>query len=143
MTRIGKVLIVVVVATLGLWGCARNPAGQTGQADKVRLLEGQCAKLQGDYRNAAAARDQARQQMGSLRDERARLLNERDQLQKKLAAQQQLRRERDELRREINSRTSERDALRDRCDRLKRGLQELLGQDNAVLPSGVIAPSQS
>ena len=68
MTRASKALIVVVVATLGLWGCARNPAGQAAHAEKIRLLETRCAKFQGDYRDAAAARDQARKQLGSLRE---------------------------------------------------------------------------
>ena len=43
--------------------------------------------------------------------------------------------ERDDLRGQVVSRISERDSLQGRCDRLRKGLQNLLTQDDAPLPS--------
>ncbi len=43
--------------------------------------------------------------------------------------------ERDSLRQQIATRTNERDNLKVRCERMKKGLQELLGQDDALLPA--------
>jgi len=60
-------------------------------------------------------------------------------LQKEQEVHQALAKERDELRLQIDSRTSERDFQQGRCERLKKGLQELLGQDAASL--GTPAPT--
>src|SRR5690242_17303948 len=57
MTRGGKVLSVMLVVMLGLWGCARGPVGQSGQAERIRTLESQCSKLKDDYHAVAGARD--------------------------------------------------------------------------------------
>ena len=35
MTRTSKVLIVLVVATLGVWGCAQGPVSHSAQGDKI------------------------------------------------------------------------------------------------------------
>jgi hypothetical protein len=128
--RGSNVLIVVLVAALGLWGCARGPAGHSAaQAERVRALEGKCAKLEEDYKAVAGARDQARRRVAGLEEEQARVQKELDTLQ--AAAK-----ERDQLRQQVENRTTERDALQIRCDRLKKGLQSLLGQDDAMLPAG-------
>lgn len=138
MTRGGKALSVMLVAILGLWGCARGPVGQSSQAERLRSLETKCSKLEDDYRSVAGARDQARRHVASLETERARL-------QKELADKQALLKERDVLRQQVSVRTNERDTLKQRCDRLKKGLQELLGQDDAMLtpPAAPAAASTS
>jgi hypothetical protein len=129
MTRASKALIVVIVASLGLWGCTKGPTiPQTAQAERIHVLEGKCAKLEEDYRAVAGARDQARKRVTALEEERV-------QLQKEVALKQLLAKERDELRRQIEVRTGERNLLQVRCDKLKKGLQDLLGQDDAVLPA--------
>lgn len=129
MNRASKALIVTVVAMLGTWGCAQGPANSHApQAERLRALEGKCVKLEEDYRAVAGARDQFRKRVAALEEERGKL-------QQELAAQNALRRERDELRRQVATRTSERDALQARCDRLKKGLQNLLGQDDAAAPA--------
>jgi chromosome segregation ATPase len=94
-------------------------------------LETKCSKLEEDYRSVAGARDQARKQVAALEAERARL-------QKDVA---QNVKERDALRQQMVTRTSERDNLQMRCDRMKKGLQSLLGQDDAMLP--VPAPTST
>jgi chromosome segregation ATPase len=125
MTRGGKVLSVMVVVLLGLWGCARGPVGPSAQAERIHTLETKCSKLEDDYRSVAGARDQAFKQVKALEAERARL-------QKDLAEKH---RERDVLRQQVANCTSERDNLQLRCDRMKKGLQNLLGQDDAMLPT--------
>jgi hypothetical protein len=127
MTRGGKILCVTLVALLGLWGCAKGPAGNAAnQAERLRALEGKCARLEDDYRAVAGARDQARKRIVVLEEDTARL-------QKELTAYHAVLKERDSLRQQVDTRTGERDALQLRCDRLKKGLQNLLGQDDAAL----------
>jgi septal ring factor EnvC (AmiA/AmiB activator) len=128
MTRGGKALSAMLVVLMGLWGCARGPVGQSAQAERIRTLETKCTKLEEDYRSVASARDQARKQLAALESEKARL-------QKELADKLVVVEERDSLRKQIASRTNERDNLKLRCERLKKGLQELLGQDDAMLPT--------
>ena len=123
MTRTSKVLIVLVVATLGVWGCAQGPANHPAQSEKIRSLESKVAKLEDDYRAVAAARDQARKRTAALEGD----------LRKEAADRQAAARERDELRDQVKARTGERDGLQVRCDRLKKGLQNLLGEDDAAL----------
>ncbi len=125
MTRSGKALSVMLVALVGLWGCARGPVGQSAQAERIRSLESKCARLEDDYRAVASARDQARKQLATLETEKANLLTEK----------QSVVTERDSLRQQIATRTNERDNLKVRCERMKKGLQELLGQDDALLPA--------
>lgn len=122
MTRCSKATIVMVVTACGLWGCAQGPAGSAAQAERLRALEAKCAKYEEDYRAVAAARDQVRK---SLDQEKARAREE-------LAHKQDAERERDELRKQIETRTGERDQLQARCDRLKKGIQNLLGQDDGA-----------
>ena len=128
MTRGGKMLSVMLVVFLGIWGCARGPVGPSAQAERIHTLESKCSKLEDDYRSVAGARDQARKQVAALEAERTRL-------QKDLAEKQAILKERDELRQQIATRTNERDNLQQRCDRMKKGLQSLLGQDDAMLPA--------
>lgn len=127
MTRSGKMLSVMLVVILGAWGCARGPVGPSAQAERIHSLESKCSKLEDDYRAVAGARDQARKQVAALEAERTRLQND-------LAEKQAILQERDDLRQQVATRTNERDGLQQRCDRMKKGLQSLLGQDDAMLP---------
>jgi septal ring factor EnvC (AmiA/AmiB activator) len=136
MTRSSKALTVVLVASLGLWGCAQNPSGNA-QAERIKALEAKCAKAEEDYRAVAAARDQIRKRTAALEEERT-------QTQKELVVLKGAVKERDELRQQINLRQTERDQLQARCDRLKKGLQSLLGQDDAMaVPAGPDFPSEA
>jgi uncharacterized coiled-coil DUF342 family protein len=138
MTRGGKAFSVMLVALLGLWGCARGPVNQSAQAERIRTLETKCSKLEDDYRAVAGARDQARKQVAALESERVRL-------QKELADKKAILKERDSLLAQVATRTNERDNLQLRCDRLKKGLQNLLGQDDAQLspPSAPTSTSRA
>jgi septal ring factor EnvC (AmiA/AmiB activator) len=137
MTRESKVLTVMLVAALGVWGCARGPANQSAaQAEKIRSLETKCGKLEDDYKAVAGARDQARQQVSALEEETSRLKKEVSHLRGVV-------RDRDSIKQQLESRTTERDTLQGRCDRLKKGLQNLLGQDDAMLSSPPTTPVTS
>jgi hypothetical protein len=124
MTRFSKATIVMVVAASGLWGCAQGPAGSAAQAERLRALEAKCAKYEEDYRAVASARDSAKKAAANLEQEKSRI-------QKQLALKQDVEKERDELRRQVEARITERDVLQARCDRLKKGIQNLLGQDES------------
>jgi hypothetical protein len=116
----------MLVAALGVWGCAKGPASHyASQAERIRALEGKCTKLEEDYRAVASARDQARRKAAALEEDAARL-------QKELALHQAVVKERDGLKKAVDARTNERDVLQLRCERLKKGLQNLLGQDDAM-----------
>ena len=140
MKRAGKLLTVLVVAVLGLWGCAKGPANPNTQGEKVRSLESRCAKLEEDYRIVASARDDARKKGTSLEEENKRL---KAQLQNEQDTEKVLAKEREELRQQVETRVGERDLLQMRCDRLKKGLQSLLGQDEAFLTTPTPAPNLS
>jgi chromosome segregation ATPase len=127
MTRFSKSMIVMVVTACGLWGCARGPAGSAAQAERLRALEAKCAKYEDDYRSVAEARDQAKRAVAGLQQERSRL-------QKELTLKQEAEKERDELRKLVEARAGERDQLQARCDRLKKGIQNLIGQDEGAAP---------
>lgn len=134
MTRASKVMIVMVVAAGGLWGCAQGPASGAATAERLRALEAKCAKFEEDYRAVAAARDTAKKAVAALEQEKG-------QLQKELALKDAIVQERDELRKQFESRTGERDLLQARCERLKKGIQTLLGQDDAMINPPVGGPA--
>ena len=133
MNRAGKSLIVLLVATVGLWGCAQATSGQAAaQAERVKALEAKCGKLEDDYKSAAAARDQARKRVAALEEEHAQMEEQQALMQKDIEAGKLVAKERDDLRQLMEARTGERDTLQTRCDKLKKGLQSLLGQDDAL-----------
>jgi len=134
MTRFSKSMIVMVVTACGLWGCARGPAGSAAQAERLRALEAKCSKYEEDYRAVAEARDQAKKAVAGLQQEKVRI-------QKELTLKQEAERERDDLRKQLEARAGERDQLQARCERLKKGIQNLLGQDEGAAAPGANGPS--
>ncbi len=122
MNHNGKVLIVVLVAAVGLWGCSQGPGQSAVQAERIKMLETKCAKLEDDYKAAAVARDQARKKITTLEEERAQIDEQTTALQKEIESGKQVAKER----------TNERDMMQARCEKMKKGLQTLLGQDDAL-----------
>ena len=55
MTRARKALVLMVVTTLGLWGCAQEQNRGSGSA-RIRALESKNAKLEDDFRAVVVAR---------------------------------------------------------------------------------------
>jgi|SRR5665213_2125293 len=132
MNRTGKSLMVLLVAAVGLWGCSQGPNQSAAQAERIKALESKCAKLEDDYKAAAAARDQARKKVSTLEEERAQIDEQTTAMQKEIEAGKLVGKERDSLRQQMEVRTGERDMLQTRCEKMKKGLQTLLGQDDAV-----------
>lgn len=138
MKKIRKWLSVLLLTSFSMWGCAQgtsNYPGRTAANDRVRELEVKCTQLEKDYQSVAKTRDQMVQQMATLEQERGALQTERTMLTEEVEKLKLVARERDKLRQDIEVRTTERDVLQGRCDKMKKGLQSLLGQDDAALQS--------
>jgi septal ring factor EnvC (AmiA/AmiB activator) len=136
-----KYTALVAVACFGVWGCSR-PAPSTSQ-DRARSLENRCVQLEQDYRTVAQARDRARKDLAEAQEQlvtqkdlidriadlEGKLrssVGEGDKVRKQLAQRTQ---ERDDLRQQMSMRMMERAALMTRCDKLRKGLQSLLTED--------------
>jgi septal ring factor EnvC (AmiA/AmiB activator) len=133
MSRAGKALTVVVVAALGIWGCAQGTNGDN--AERIRQLENECKVAKEDYRAVAGARDRLRQQVAELEAQRAEMQKEAEAHQTLAKEHQALTKERDELVQQVGARTTERDAVQGQLDQVRKGLRNLLGQTEAAIGS--------
>src|SRR5262249_32972325 len=95
--------------------------------ERIKALEGKCAKLEDDYRAVAAARDQLKKKLAAAEAERARA-------QEELAQRDALVKERDELKQQLAARTGERDAVQGQFEQFRKGIRSLLGQAEAANP---------
>jgi chromosome segregation ATPase len=111
MSTKNRFLIILVIASLGLWGCAQGSANGPNNAERIRALENKLAKMESDYHTAAASRDQLRKKLTGLEDEKAQLVKDRDSFKGQLTA-----------------RTVERDRLQTQYDAFRKGIKNLLGQ---------------
>ena len=133
MNRAGKLLVVLLVAAVGLWGCNQATSNQSAvQADKIKTLEAKVGKLEDDLMSAITSRNQAQNQLAALKDDNAQLQDQTAALQKDVEAGKEVARERDDLKQQVQALSGVRDLLQTRCDKLKTGLQTLLGQDDAI-----------
>jgi uncharacterized coiled-coil DUF342 family protein len=114
MTRANKALAVLVISSIGLWGCAQGPANGPGAAERIRALENKNAKLEDDFRAAVAVRDQLRKKLAAAEEQRTQLGQEVDQLKP-------VTKERDNLK-------QERDLIQTQLEQLRKGMRSLLGQ---------------
>src|SRR5262249_21947173 len=78
----------IVVASLGIWGCARGPANGSVSLERIRALEEKIAKLEDDFRASIAVRDQLRKKLATADEERNQLHKERDELRQQLGTVQ-------------------------------------------------------
>jgi len=130
MTGTNKALLVVmVITTLGLWGCAQNPTGPATSA-RIRDLESRNAKLEDDYRAAVAARDVIRKKLTSTEDLRAQQAEEL-----KVVI-----RERDDFKQQLSQRGAERDALHGQLIQIGKDLQSLAGRIEAATGTPLTPP---
>jgi uncharacterized coiled-coil DUF342 family protein len=128
MSRAHKALAIMVVTSLGLWGCAQEQNhGSIGA--KVRALETKNAKLEEDFRAVVAAREQVRKKLAAVEQERSKLT---DQLEQAQAAAK----ERDDLRQQVNTRTGERDAVQGQFEQFRKDIRKLLGQAESASNAG-------
>jgi septal ring factor EnvC (AmiA/AmiB activator) len=124
MTRSHKVLGFLLVAILGIYGCARTPAG----AGPDRTAEAKVQRLEEDFRAAAAARDQFRQKLAQAEERQADLQRQLDRATASAAAEKRAK----------EALQGERDALQTQYDGFRRTIRDLLGQADAAManPSG-------
>ena len=127
MTRGYKILIVVLVAALGIWGCNQGSAGNNAGWEKVKSLEADNGRLKDEAKAAEDARNQLRKKLGETEAERARL-------RKAVEENDAVARERDELKQTVTQRTTERDAATGQLEQLRKGIRGLLIQVDAALP---------
>jgi septal ring factor EnvC (AmiA/AmiB activator) len=136
MTRANKALAMLVVAALGLWGCAKGPANGAANAERIRALESKCAKLEEDYRAAASTRDTVRKKLTEVEEQRGKLRVEVEQLQP-------LVKEQEVLKQQLDVRTVERDAVQAQFEAFRKHLRDLVGQADAAVLSTPGQPSAS
>jgi chromosome segregation ATPase len=125
MTNYQKALAVLVVAALGIWGCAQGPAGGA-TAEKIKNLEGKVSRLEDDFRAATTARDQFRKK---LADTEAMAADLRQQIE----ALQPVIKERDDLRVQLKTRSNELETVTQQFDGFRKNLKDLLGRTEAAL----------
>jgi septal ring factor EnvC (AmiA/AmiB activator) len=125
MSRAQKALSVLVVACLGLWGCAQGAANGHASAERIRALETKIAKLEDDFKAVVAVREQLRKQLTATEQEKTQLGQQVEQLQAVV-------KERDELRQQLATRTGERDLVQGQFDQFRKGIKTLLGQAEAA-----------
>jgi chromosome segregation ATPase len=118
MSSANRVLAVMVVASLGLWGCARGPATVSATPERIKALESRIAKLEEDFRAAAAARDQLRQRLAAVDQEKAQLQKDKDDLQQ-----------------QVSARTTERDSVQAQFEQFRKRIRSLLGQADTAAAS--------
>jgi predicted RNase H-like nuclease (RuvC/YqgF family) len=121
-------LVVLVVTTLGLWGCSQNRGG-TG-ATKVRDLEARNTKLEEDYQRAAAEAVDVRKKLTTVEAQSARWARQVTELQKVVQ-------ERDRLRRQLTTSQTERNALQAQMQQFSRDLQARMGKVDAAVGNTV------
>jgi chromosome segregation ATPase len=107
------ILLILIVTTVGVWGCARQTGSSPGLA-RLRELETRNAKLEEDYRAVLAQRDQERRGAAAL-------AAELDQLRT-------VSQERDDLRKQLAALTAERNAVQTTLTQFTKDLQQLLGK---------------
>ena len=149
LSKVVKIGAVVFVVCLGMWGCARKPASRLGDNT---VLETKVTKLEQDLRTASSARDKVRKDLANLEAESARLQEEakaklvatqaeRDAMHKLLVARTN---DRDDLRQQVSQRIVERDNFSSRIDKLRKGMQQLMSQDESpatTTPGSTPTPS--
>jgi predicted nuclease with TOPRIM domain len=130
MIRNLHVLSALAVAIMCIWGCAQGPTGgAVSEAERIKALEAKNARLQEDYRAAAATRDQLRQKLAAAEEMTAQARQELDLMG-------EVSKECDELKQQVLARTVERDATQEQFDQFRGEIRKLLGQaETAARPS--------
>jgi chromosome segregation ATPase len=134
------ILLILIVVSAGVWGCARQAGSSPGLA-RLRDLEDRNAKLDRDYQAVLKQRDQARSDLAALSEKNANLTSELDQLRTVVQ-------ERDDLRRQIAALTTERNNVQTTLTQFTKELQQLLGRmesttANAAPPAAIVPAATS
>lgn len=144
MSRAKLALVMSLLAILGLWGCAKEGPRRDSSTARIKALEANYANLESKNTNlekelqkAGEERDQTLRKLATLEKERKALLDSQK------SEVQALRRQRDEMRQELQARTTERDSVQSKCDKMAKifeNLENLIGQGKAVMTSGSTNP---
>jgi len=142
MSRAHKTLIIMLVALLGLWGCAEGnlPQQNTVMMERVKTLEGKISKLEEECKALTAARDQVRKKLAESEEQRIKHNQQAEQQQQQFAA---VARERDEFRQQLSARTTEREALQSQFEQFRKGVRSLLIQADSAAAGLVTPPAVS
>ena len=129
MSRSRHAAGVLLVTLFGLWGCSRAPSADTktsaATAEKLRAVETKLARLEDDFRTAAAARDQLSKKLIAAEEARTTLAVQVDRLGKDLKAKDE----------QIARRTAERDEAAGQFRALKDELRLLMAKaENGMRP---------
>jgi chromosome segregation ATPase len=114
-----QVLVLMILGSLGLWGCAQAPG--SANAERIKALESKIAKLEEDFKSAVSVREQYRRKLASAEEDKTQLSQQVEQLQAVV-------KERDDLRRQLVVRTSERDSIQQQFHEFRKGIRTLLGK---------------
>ena len=87
--------------------------------------------MEEDYKAVAAARDGLRKRLTAIEEEQSRLQQECDAHQPLLKERENLIKEKEDLVQKVNLRTTERNAMQNQLESVRKGLQNLLGQTSA------------
>jgi hypothetical protein len=137
MPRHYKALGFLLVAILGIYGCAKGP-GSSAATENNPTATAKAQKLEEDYRAAVAARDQFRQKLVAAEQQQANVQRELEQTRATAAT------EREALKNEVKARTGERDAVNAQYEAFRKNLKELLGTaDTSIGALNLPAPKPS
>jgi septal ring factor EnvC (AmiA/AmiB activator) len=114
MSRAQKALSVLVVACLGLWGCAQGAANGHASAQRMRSLESKLAKLENEFRATVTDREQLRKQLAATEQDRDKLRASAKQC--------------DEFR-------QQRDSVQNQFDQFRKEIKNLLGRSETAAAS--------
>jgi SMC interacting uncharacterized protein involved in chromosome segregation len=127
-------LAVVLVCTLGMWGCNSQKNGAFNA--KIREMEARYAKLEDDFRSVTASAEQTRKKITQAEARRVEAEEKVAELSRRVEELQTAVQERDELRKQVQTRTAERDAYQGQLMQFSRDLQALAGRIETAANAG-------
>jgi chromosome segregation ATPase len=152
MTRAHKVLGFLLVALVGIYGCAQGPAQPPTPTASTEAkgnpgLEARVHRLEEDYKAATAARDSLKQKLTAAEEQQARLQKQIEQAREEatqernaIAAERDaLKTEREALKAEVKARTAERDEVRTQYTTYIKSVREQTDKAESTL-NGPAAP---
>src|SRR5262245_51277987 len=99
-----KSLVILIAATMGIWGCTQNGPEPASAPERLRMLESKNVKLESDFQALAVSRDQLRNKLAATETQQQQM---KADLERQLA---QARQELEDARGKLAARTSELEA---------------------------------
>jgi predicted RNase H-like nuclease (RuvC/YqgF family) len=121
-----NVLLVVVISTLGVWGCSQSGNDARATAAKVRQLEYRNSKLEEDYRASVAEVQVLRKKLATTQKQAEEIARQNQELQ-------EVGKQREELQQKLSLSVDERDALRVQMTSFSKELQSLAAKAQQVV----------